>query len=1685
MFQYPGYRVLEEIEFDSDITIYRMVRMDDGAEVLAKVAANYNSGDSVIVAFENEYACLLHLAGIGAPKPLQLYTSAQRPVLLMDDPGGLSLAQLIREKRTEMKLDELLKVSIALADCLRRIHFAGINLYGFHTNYFWVSQDLSQVYAMDFRTSAITAGKTVDWQYTGADRLLSYISPELTGRTDNKPDYRSDIYSIGMILYEWLAGGLPFATDNVLDMVYYHLAVTPEPVHTTNKAIPRIVSSIVSKCLEKMPDARYKSVSGLRSDLEECLVQFRVMGRIKPFGLAKHDFAIPELRLNDSMVRLAERSKLIAALERAASGSAEAVMLNGDAGSGKSALVRDMLRKAETGRRLVIRLKLSYKEEACESFYIWIKLLTQLVDQLLTLNQEQLDIWRSPLMGAVQGNEETIARLIPRIELIIGKAGSEQWDEQNNNSLQNTFTKLLQVFVDIHHMIIFFVHGIQWADKASLQFLQHVISEAGIKRLFIVGAFQIDPYDDSRSQDYERINRIERIDLLPYSEQQLQLLLADALACHPEQLHELVPTIAHITEGHPRKLKKLLAELEEQQLLQYNQLAGVWDWDIEAIRMLHTAEAADTQRIWSAKLQQLPGETAFILSRAAFFGSGFKLESLSVITKKPISMLQEWAENAVSNRLLLCEHQMEEKIYSFLQVELLQAAYALVPDSEGRAIHLQIGMLLDGQRAEGKPIDLFAVLDHLDKGEGDDVYKDPLTKRRLGELNFEAGMHAKKKQSIEAARPYLRKATALLTDDGWEHCYAITYQAFVERAEAEYCCMNNGEAERLLQIVLLHAANELDMAGAYSLLIKLALQQWNLTKATELGGKALSVLGFPITEKTSAVNGHLEWLRVSRKALRYAQMQFDPFPVMTDRRIQAVMELLAATSYAFFANNEIYWTRAMLTMVELTMDYGFAMESAYGFAGFALLLEKRNGNPSDIYYWGKLALEIVQNEDQLKLHVYSILTLCYNSWRSLEPDYLLQFNDILKGSAASSPAAAAWHLEQSILLNCLYRLQSGHLVRDTYSTLLASLQAMPMNEKYMAGTEIKQFAKLLCELSDYRLPEQLFGGTDSNELEDGSVPDRNLPFTIRERLHYYELVARYIKRDYEGARAILAQNKASFENNKLGTIDEAYFHFFHVLTLKELYNQHSKKERSEDMKQIRSSIKAVKQKANRSSALYFAKYLCMQAVLAALLGRHRQAEQLFELAFIEATKHEQLFDIAVIAESFARYGMTRQKHGLVKLYVYEAHDAYLRWGATRKAAFLEQEFAHIWHLPKQNALEKIDYVSVILSAQALSGEIEMDKLLQAIMHIMLQNAGAEYGALVIEQEGSWSIEASGTIDALQIRSIALSEAGQIVPVPIIEYTARTLEELVIHDAASHHIFEQLEYVKKKQLKSVLCLPIMHQSKLVCVLYLENALSTGVFKQERLNVLRLLSAQGAISLSNAKLYSSIQYLKNSLEDQVVQRTRSLERSMETTSEALAEMTVYAERNRIAQEIHDIVGHTLTSTIVQIEAGKRLMLKDKEGAYERLQEAQDLVRHSLSEIRHSVHMLKEDKYYNMEAVLQQLIADTMHNTGVTIDVRMEPLPQLPALHKKLIYHALQEGLTNGIRHGGCSSFQFVLENDGSTVSFILTDNGVGAEEMELGFGLKMMHDRVEQLKGELSINTKLNEGCTLQIKLPYMF
>ncbi|MFB9280255.1 histidine kinase [Cohnella cellulosilytica] len=1462
MFELSGYRVTEAIESGGEFALFRVERAEDGRRLLAKTINGSEAESDGAATLYKEYERLLRLKGRGVVEPEGVEFQGTRPVLLLPDNGETTLERELRTGRGARKLEELLERAVAMADCLRQLHQAGMMLHVLAPSSFLLGASGVRLLDLRYASPIHEPDAAASWAAGRTDWALPYLSPEQTGRTGRAPDLRSDLYSLGVILYEWFTGTYPYPSGSALDLLYHHLAANPEPVWQRNASIPRMVSAVVQKCMEKMPEARYAGASGIRADLEECLLQLRVSGKVQPFPLGKRDYPLR---------------------------------------------------------------------------------------------------WSSENLAAGQ----------PSVE--------------------------------------------------------------------------------------------------PYDREGLKRTLSLVLQGRTDGIDELAGILHYKTGGNPERLRALLQEILNRKWIVYEETSRMWTWDRRQIADLDDGEpAADSVR---DDVSLLPEQSRGILARAAMLGNPFGLDELYSVAGLPMDRLTDSLDDAVRRMLIQPLGDGRDK-YLFRNDSVRTALREGIPESERPELHREIGWMLARRTEAGADSRLFEALDHLNRAADRIVRSD--RKTEWIELNVQAGEEAERQKSRDSSLAYLRRATDSLDEEDWRRNFPLCFRAFRLRAEAEFLSSRYDRAAETAQLLFDRAESDAARAQAGLMLIRCEWALNRTSRAMAFVETTLRLLDVPFRLRP----GRLEWkrleLRVERKLKTAGAAALQALPAMTDSRLRSAMSALACAVEAGDAIAPRAWHFSVLTMMEMTLDHGWTPAACIGLAGYALRLEGQARQEVFLEAWGRRMLSLADEEPGLFARASALLARSAAGGST----FALGERSAMAGKAVHAALSDGQMglANRCLLIFCRLLLQAGHPLRDVYARLLLHADHFRQENSRKHWRQAAALAGLASGLIGYRAASDPYADAGPNAGGEAAGAGRDGDRASEA----YAFMTDYLTGNYSQAQAALEQAIRS-EPAELPELFDP--DFYGVLLWKETCGRGSRKEKAEAARQMRASLGRLREKAKRRRAPHLHRYLLAKAELASLKPDRRRADYGYERAIEKARDAGYALEAGIAAECYARYGILTGRASLAKVYLLEAYERFQGWGAAAKTGDMEEKYGKWLPVRKDAGLERVDHLSVILSAQALSSEMEMGRLLQVLMHIMLQNAGAESGALIIDRDGHWIVEAHGAMDDVRIEPIPLEEAGEAYPSDLILYSARTQEEIVVQDAAASDLFERSGDTVRRGIRSALCLPVLYRNKLIGLLYLENNLSTGVFTEERLDVLRLLASQCAIALTNARLFSGIQHLTNHLEEQVEERTRRLEQSMLATSEAQAEMKIYAERNRIAQEIHDIVGHTLTSTVLQIEAGKRLLRRDLDRSLERLNEAQGLVRHSLNEIRNSVHMLKEDKYYDLQEALQRLIQETERNAGVTIRASIDPAPSVSALHKKVIYHALQEGLTNGIRHGKCGEFRFLLRDRGSWLEFELQDDGTGTDGVEKGFGLNTMHERVRQLKGALSIDSEPSKGCLLRIQLPY--
>ena len=361
-----------------------------------------------------------------------------------------------------------------------------------------------------------------------------------------------------------------------------------------------------------------------------------------------------------------------------------------------------------------------------------------------------------------------------------------------------------------------------------------------------------------------------------------------------------------------------------------------------------------------------------------------------------------------------------------------------------------------------------------------------------------------------------------------------------------------------------------------------------------------------------------------------------------------------------------------------------------------------------------------------------------------------------------------------------------------------------------------------------------------------------------------KLKARFLSGNYAEALAA-ADNAKPVLAASAGQIQQLDYFYYTALTVSALYEAAGADQQQAWRELLTAHQEQLREWAENYPPTFADKHKLVLAEIARLEGRDADAMRLYEQAIRSAREHGFVQNEGVAYEVAARFYAARGVESIADAYIRNARDCYLRWGADGKVRQLDRLYPHLAVTEGRHsaaaigsAIQQLDVASVVKASQALSSEIVLPKLIERLMKIAIENAGADRGLLILPSGDEYLIQAEARAAGDQIEVTMRQEpiTGIACPESLVRYVIRTQESVILDDASKPNLFSADDYLRDRQSKSILCLPLIKQQQLTGILLLENALTTYAFTPARIAVLELLAAQAAISLENTRLYSDL-------------------------------------------------------------------------------------------------------------------------------------------------------------------------------------------------------------------------------------
>ena len=1479
-----GLPMAEKLIYESNNSQIVLIENEDwNTPVIRKTLNNEYPTPAEISRFYNEFDIISGLKLSGVRQAIKRGRFKRKPVIYLEYIDSPTLGEAFRGKEND--LEDFLYIAIAIADAIAEIHQQNIIHKDISAANVLVALQSRTIKIIDFGISSrINLKKPHLGNPERLEGNLAYISPEQTGRMNRVVDYRTDLYSMGVLFYEMLVGRLPFIASDAMAQVHAHIAHQPQPIHLLNKKIPEVISRIVSKLLEKSADDRYQSAVGVSYDLMCCLRQFSQSGGITLFELAGNDysgkFQIPQKLYG----REQEMRSLLQSFEHATEGQLKMVLVAGFSGTGKSALVHEIHKPITQKCGYFIEGKFDQFQRGVPYFAI-IQAFENYINLRLTESGQQLAQLRKQIQDAVGPEGKVLTDVMPNLVHIIG--AQAELAEVGGNEAQNRFNYIFGKFVraisTTEHPIALFIDDLQWADAASLDLIKVLMSDSSNGYLLCIGAYRDNEVSSSHpfmiavNEMREAGADIDHIKIGNLSEGDVKHLLVDATAVESQKIQALTQLVYTKTSGNAFFVTQFLNKLYQDGMLNFNFDNKSWQWDLNKITSMNITD--NVVELMAGKILKLPEATQQIMKLSACIGNSFDLPTLAVISESTEDDVRDKVQLGLAEGLII----PAELSFKFAHDRIQQAVYSLIPEQERKNVHLVIGkLLLNNLSSEDHEIHLFDIVNQWNLGR--EIVSDPVEKRQLAQLNLNAGSKAKQASAFKPAYEYFQIGIDLLESNHWQNDYALSRDLYTQAAETAYLNGDFSQMQLKINAVLEYATDLLDKVVPYEIRILAYKAENRLIDAINSGLDVLAQLGEDFPKNATMTHVMLDLLKTKSKLRGKNNTYLSCLPEMSDQKKIASMRIIAGIASSSYWATPALFPLLIFRMCQLSLKYGNTALSAFGFATYGVIMCGVLGAMKSGYEYGKLGLILLDKFDARPwlTQIYTPIYALINNWNE--------------------------HVE-----NTLEPLQrSYHIGLETGAIEFACINAnIYCIHAFLTGRQLEKIeaeTRAYSESFDYYKQEtnynynqvyhqamlNFMGRSENPLILTGSAYDEErMMHQNRERndqtgkffIHFNKLILCYYFQDLEQAQ------EHAFESRKLLEAVLAKFeipnhHFYESLTLLALYPKVNRREKLKIRLRVRSSMRKLKQWAKHAPENYAHKYYLINAERLRVMGNGNKARHFYDKAIELASNNRYIHEEALTYELAGRFYVQQKSENLADFHFKAAYNSYREWGAKAKLNDLGMRYPQIisnvstQHIglntttsvsETSSSTDKsmLDLITLNKASTAISGEIVLKNLLQLLMKIVIENAGAQHGYLLLEDGGKLLIQAEYDIELKQVLVLKATPAEETKKMSqrIVKYVRRTRENVVLNDAENDERYAHDAYVKINRPKSILAMPIVNQGKFIGVLYLENNLSIGTFTKKRIDTLNILSGQIAVSIDNAMLYEN-------LERKVMERTEEL-------------------------------------------------------------------------------------------------------------------------------------------------------------------------------------------------------------------
>ena len=1717
MLHFQGYTfVKEQQEISSSVQLF-IVQNDQEQKFLVK-RLKKNNNNQQLLRFKNFLTLQNKLLIEQVVTAVESYEDQQYCYALFPFPPNTK--PLSEVSSTVLSLANKLQIAINVCQLYAQLHQLGFIVNNICPDNIYIDENFqARLYDLSFATkiSALhkkSANSGVDRQY------LQTLAPEASGRMNRAVEVYSDFYSIGASLYKLFTGRLPFIYADEMELVHAHIAKKPKLANKYNPDLPVAIAHILAQLLEKEPHQRYQSALGLKADFVQCAADLKNHNNISPFPLGANDFSNKLIFSSAIFGRSQEQATLIKAFHYVEKQKTSQIcVISGYSGVGKSRLIKELHRPIIEKKGYCVSGKYEqYKKTT--AFFALIQAITDLVEQLLGESEESLTNWKNVFQTALQGNGQLLVDLVPELELIIGPQPKllELPPDEARNRFHLTLHHFFQAIGQQNRIVSIFIDDMQWADIATINLLQHLVESNDSSNLLLIIAYRDNEISASHPlnqllADIKKTSAFNsEINLLPLDSTAIGQFIAASLSLTLEQIQPLVDIVIEKTAGNPFFIKEFIKSLNQQGILTKNK-KNQWHWDQ---RLTHALVATDNViALMALRLTHVSKAGQNILHHAACIGNVISINLLIEVIGITNIEIERELRPLIADGLLIAYSKNQQidtvEQIKFSHDKIQQAAYLLTNPLPKALIHYKVAQYYLAERNATTAKDscaednIFDYIEHLNLACS--LYLEQGNEKLLVQSNNIAGQKALEANDYNSALYYFEQAESYLGNKHWQYDYALSFSIALGKAKVLYFTQDHYQGNLHFQQHSALITDVIDQANFAKIQVLSLIAQNEMQKAFDLGIATLHTINIALPKTSEMLN----YLTIEQHYQPDNIAELANLPTMTDKRQLLALDILNAIQTPAYLLSPIEYMRIAYTSLELCLTAGLSALSAKVFVTHGLLLCGAFSRFEEGSAFAALAIQVNQQYPSEAIHVEIEFTrnvsICHwtaplkSTLKPLEQNF---YHGIECGSIE--------YAAHSALFQSMHSLLSGKGLSACQTVFTRHIEVMKNKKQYYQLIMMQVWQQLISSLQDEKTTKNNLQGEYFDEALQLPILIETQNVTTLFTYHLARMIQAYLFNDLTQAYAQM-QLAQPYQNSVVSLYHFGEFHFYAALIRAE-YCRHKTAEQQdndyhENVAQIKTSLELIEQWADSSAQNYRHKAKMVRAELQFLL-QDPAAWHSYDQAIALAHQHSAPHHLALANELAGNYWLAANKKLPAKEHYQQACHGYQAWGANHKAQQLLRLRQSLLVTPRhsgdslpsqqqQNNAQVLDLASVLKASETLSGEVDLTAFLHRMLVIIIENAGAQNGVLLLQSDGILNIEIALSRDGI-------GSTSQELPYSIINFVSRTLKAQVLTKTSVKEQFLSDPYFQNHQPKSIICIPSIVKGNLQGIVYLEHYDVVGAFSDGRVNVLQLLADQTAISFDNAKLYQQVLGYNRNLENQIHERTKEL-----AAEKIKAEQANQAKSNFLANMSHEI--RTPMNAVIGLsQLALRTKLSVTQQDYvEKIQdasksllglindildfskiEAQKLtlerIKFSLSEILQRVVNVCTFKVHEkgLEFVIdiapnvpKFLIGDPLRLQQVIINlannaVKFTPSGSIHICIKKLSENSQHNMLEISVHDTGIGMSQ--EQQHGLFQSFTQADDSVTRKYGGTGLGLAISKQLTELMGGEISLTSELNVGST---------